>query len=62
MYKHVLSIYLEQNDSWKQATFKNFSGNFSIFQQLLSNFWVYWQLKQLFLNLLAQSTYAYYSL
>ena len=43
MYKHVLSIYLEQNDSWKQATFKNFGGNFLIFQQLKSNFWVYWQ-------------------
>ena len=34
MYKHVLSIYLEQNDSWKQATFKNVGGNFLIFQQL----------------------------
>ena len=34
MYKHALSIYLEQNDSWKQATFKNFGGNFVIFQQL----------------------------
>ena len=33
MYKHVLRIYLE-NDSWKQATFKNFGGNFLIFQQL----------------------------
>ena len=32
--KHVLSSYLEQNDSWKQATFKNFGGNFLIFQQL----------------------------
>ena len=50
MYKHVLSIYLEQNDPWKQATFKNFGGNFLIFQQLLeqllevltSNFsWIY---------------------
>ena len=27
-------FYLEQNDSWKQATFKNFGGNFLIFQQL----------------------------
>ena len=34
MYKHVLIIYQEQNDSWKQATFKNFGGNFLIFQQL----------------------------
>ena len=25
---------LEQNDSSKQATFKNFGGNFLIFQQL----------------------------
>ena len=43
MYKQVLSIYLEQNGSWKQATFKNFDGNFLIFQQPQSNFWVYWQ-------------------
>ena len=34
MYKLVLSIYLEQNDPWKQATFKNFGGNYLIFQQL----------------------------
>ena len=26
--QHVLSIYLEQNDSWKQAIFENFGGNF----------------------------------
>ena len=24
MYKHALSINIEQNDSWKQATFKSF--------------------------------------
>ena len=34
MYKHVLSIYLKQNHTLKQATFKNFGGNFLIFQQL----------------------------
>ena len=27
---YVLSIYLEQNDAWKQATFKKFGGNFLI--------------------------------
>ena len=57
MYKHVLSIYLEQNDAWKQATFTNFGGNFLIVQQLQCDFWVYWQL---FLNLLVQSIYAYH--
>ena len=31
MYKDVLSIYLKQNDSWKQATFKKFGGSFLIF-------------------------------
>ena len=50
MYKYVSSIYLKQNDSWKQATFKNFGGNFLILsatlEQLLgvltSNFsWIY---------------------
>ena len=51
MYKYVLSIYLEQNDSRKQATFKTFGGNFLIsvsatLEQLLgvltSNFsWIY---------------------
>ena len=39
--KHVLSIYLKQNDSREQATFLNFGGNFLIFEQLQSNFWVY---------------------
>ena len=39
--KHVLSIYLKQNDSREQATFLNFGGNFFIFEQLKSNFWVY---------------------
>ena len=39
--KHVLSIYLKQNDSREQATFLNFGGNFLIFEQLYSNFWVY---------------------
>ena len=39
--KHVLSIHLKQNDSREQATFLNFGGNFLIFEQLLSNFWVY---------------------
>ena len=34
MYKRVLSIYLEQNDSWKKGTFKTFGANFLIFQQL----------------------------
>ena len=34
MYKNVLNVYLEQNDSWKQATFKIFGGNFFIFLQL----------------------------
>ena len=34
MYKHILIIYLKQNDSWKQTTSKNFGGNFLIFQQL----------------------------
>ena len=38
--KHVLSIYLKQNDSTEQATL-NFGGNFLIFEQLKSNFWVY---------------------
>ena len=32
--KHVLSIYLKQNDSREQATFLNFGGNFLIFEQL----------------------------
>ena len=39
--KHVLSIYLKEHDSRKQATFLNFGGNFLIFEQLKSNFWVY---------------------
>ena len=39
--KHVLSIYLKQNDSREQATFLNFGSNFLIFEQLQSNFWVY---------------------
>ena len=43
MQKNVLSNYLEQNDSWKRATLKNFSGNFLVVQQLQSNFWVYEQ-------------------
>ena len=56
MYKHVLSIYLEQNDSWKQATFKNFGGNFLIFHKFRATFG--YTDKQLFLNLLVQSIYA----
>ena len=32
--KHVLSIYLKQNDSREQATFLNFGGNVLIFEQL----------------------------
>ena len=32
--KHVLSIYLKQNDPREQATFLNFGGNFLIFEQL----------------------------
>ena len=32
--KHVLIIYLKQNDSREQATFLNFGGNFLIFEQL----------------------------
>ena len=39
--KHVLSIYLKQNNSREQATFTNVGGNFLIFEQLQSNFWVY---------------------
>ena len=32
--KHVLIIYLKQNDSREQTTFLNFGGNFLIFEQL----------------------------
>ena len=58
MYEHVLSIYLELNDSRKQATFENFDGNFL---KYFSNFRATFGCidKQLFLNLLAQSIYAY---
>ena len=50
MCKHVLSIYLEQNNFWKQATFKNVGGSFLLyfsnfratFGVLTSNFsWIY---------------------
>ena len=42
--------------SWKQATFKNFGGNFLIFQHFRATFGCID--KQLFLNLPAQSIYA----
>lgn len=56
--KHVLSIYLKQNDSREQATFLNFGGNFLIFEQHFKATFRY-SVKQLFLYLLAQSIHAY---
>ena len=55
--KHVLSIYLKQNDSTEQATFLNFGGTFSYLSNFRATFG--YIVKQLFLNLLAQSIHAY---
>lgn len=56
--KHVLSIYLKQNDTREQATFLNFVATF----RYLSNFRAAFGyiVKQLLLNLLAQSIHAYF--
>ena len=53
---NVLSIYLEQNDFWKQATFKNFGGTLKYFSNFRATFGCID--KQLFLNSLAQFIYA----